>query len=142
MLFHRKNGLSTFQNDYILKMSGKMTKNFLYTDSHRNIRNAIQDFPLTSEEIVKNTTLLKSKKASDHNSIRHKMIKLNLPSSSSFLVILFNKILKPQIYLKKWSMGIITPIPKSGEMENPDNFHGVTFNSCLSKLFKLMKKTN
>ena len=42
---------------------------FLDNDTDRNIRNAILDSPFTSEEIVKGTTLLKSKKASDYNSI-------------------------------------------------------------------------
>ena len=37
---------------------------FLYDDTDRNIRNPIFDFPFTSEEIVKGTALLKSKKAS------------------------------------------------------------------------------
>ena len=66
------------------------------------------------------------------------MIKASLPSSLSFLVTLFNKILQTQIYPEKWSRGIITPIPKSGEIENPDNYRGITINSCLSKLFNLL----
>ena len=44
------------------------------------------DSPFTSEEIVKSTTLLKSKKASGHDSISNEVIKASLPSSSSFLV--------------------------------------------------------
>ena len=65
------------------------------------------------------------------------MINGSLRSSLSFLVILFNKILQTQIYPEEWSRGIITPVPKSREIENPDNYHGITINSCLSKLFNL-----
>ena len=54
--------------------------------------------PFTSEEIIKGTTLMKSKKASGHNSISNEMIKASLPSSSSFLVVFFSKILQTQIY--------------------------------------------
>ena len=42
---------------------------FLYNDTDRNARNAILDSPFTSEEIVKSTTLLKTKKPSGHDSI-------------------------------------------------------------------------
>ena len=52
---------------------------FLYNDADRNIRNAILDSPFTSEEIVKGTTLLKSKKSSGHDSISNEMIKASLP---------------------------------------------------------------
>ena len=66
------------------------------------------------------------------------MIKASLPTLSSFLVTLFNKILQSQIYPEEWSRGIIIPLPKSGETENPDNYRGIAINSCLSKLFDLL----
>ena len=64
------------------------------------------------------------------------MIKASLQSSSSSLVTLFNKILQTQIYPEERSRGIITPIPKLGEIENSENCRGITISSCLSKLFK------
>ena len=66
------------------------------------------------------------------------MIKAILPSSSSFIVILFNKILQTQIHPEEWSRGIITPIPKSEEIENSGNYRDITINSCLSKLFNIL----
>ena len=66
------------------------------------------------------------------------MIKASLPFYLSFLVTLFNKILQTQVYPEEWSRGIITPVPKSREIENPDNYHGITINSCLSKVFNLL----
>ena len=71
---------------------------FLYNDAARNIRNTIFNSPFTSEEIVKGITFLKSKKASGNDSVTNEMIKASLPSSSSFLVTLFNKILQTHIY--------------------------------------------
>ena len=97
---------------------------FLYNDADGNIKNSILDSPFTSEEIVKGIALLKSKEASGHDFISNEVIKASLPSFSSFLVTLFNKILQTQIYLDDCSRGIITPIPKSGEIENPDNYRG------------------
>ena len=92
----------------------------------------------TSEEIVKGTALLKSKKASGYDSISNEMIKASLPISLSFLVALFNKILQTQIYPEEWTRRRITPVPKSREIENPDNYRGITIDSCLSKLFNLL----
>ena len=51
------------------------------------------------------------------------MIKASLPFSLYFLVTLFNKVLQTQIYPEQWSRGIITPVPKSRETVNPDNYH-------------------
>ena len=111
---------------------------FQYNDTDRNITNTIFDSPFTSEEIVEGNTLLKTKKPSGHDYISNEMIKASLPSSLSFFVTLFNKILQTQIYPEEWSRGIITPVPKSREIENPDNYRDITINSCLSKFFNLL----
>ena len=81
---------------------------------------------------------MKSKKASGHDSISNGMINASLPSSSSFLVTLFNKILQTQICPEEWSRGITSPVPKFKEIENPGNYCSITINSCLSKLFNLL----
>ena len=64
---------------------------FLHNDADRNIRKTILDSPFASKEIVKGTTLLKSKKAIGHDSISNEMIKAIL---SSFSLTLLNKILQ------------------------------------------------
>ena len=66
------------------------------------------------------------------------MIKASLLFSFSFLVTLSNKILQTQIYPEEWSRGITTPVPKSRERENPDNYRDIAINSCLSKFFNLL----
>ena len=111
---------------------------FLYDDTDRNVRSTIFDSPFTSEEMVKVTALLKSKKASGYDSISNETIKVSLPFSLSLLVTLFNKTLQTQIYPEEWSRRIITPVLKAREIENPDNYRGITINSCLSKLFNLL----
>ena len=32
----------------------------------------------------------------------------------------------------------MVPIHKSGEMDDPDNYRGISLNSCLSKLFTIL----
>ena len=95
------------------------------------------DCLFTSEEIVEDTWM-RSKKVSAHDSVSNKIIKESFSSCSSLLIILFNKILQTQIYLEEWFSGIITIIPKSEEMENPDNYRGIAINGCLSKFFSFL----
>ena len=65
------------------------------------------------------------------------MIIAGAPTILPFLVSFFNEILKSH-YPENWCKGIITPIHKQGEIDNPDNYRGITINSCLSKLFNLL----
>lgn len=37
-----------------------------------------------------------------------------------------------------WSMGYVSPIYKSGDTSDPNNFRGITVSSCLGKLFTLV----
>ena len=66
------------------------------------------------------------------------MIIAGAPTILPFLVSFFNEILKSHYYPENWHKGIITPIHKQGEIDNPDNYRGITINSCLSKLFNLL----
>ena len=99
---------------------------------------AILDFPFTIEEISKGIRKLRLKKASGNDSISNEMIIAGQPAMRSFLVSFFNEILKSHYYPENWCKGIITPIHKQGEIDNPDNYRGITINSCLSKLFNLL----
>ena len=63
--------------------------------------NAILDTLFTSKKFNKSTSVLKSKKASGHDSISNEMIKASLPSCSSSVIVLFNKILQTQTYPKE-----------------------------------------
>ena len=66
------------------------------------------------------------------------MIIADAPTILPFLVSFLNEILKSHYYPENWCKGIITPINKHGEIDNPDNYKGITINSCLSKLFNLL----
>ena len=66
------------------------------------------------------------------------MIKASALIILPFLVIFFNKILETKEYPDEWAVGIITPLHKSGEVDERDNYREITINSCLSKLFTLL----
>ena len=66
------------------------------------------------------------------------MIIAGAPTLLLFLFSFFNGILKSYYYPEIWCNGIIIPIHKQGEIDNPDNCRDITINSCLSKLFNLL----
>ena len=48
---------------------------------------------------------------------------------------LFNFILSSGIFPDMWCKGLITPIFKSGDSANPENYRGICVSSCMGKLF-------
>ena len=100
--------------------------------------NSTLDSPFTADEVSKSIAQLKNKKASGNDSISNAMIKIGSPNILPFLVTIFNTILETKSYPEDWSCEIITPIHKSGENDYPDDYRGITINSCLSKLFNLL----
>ena len=92
------------------------------------------DAPITIEEICKTIKELKTNEATGHDSIINEMLKEDQSVISPFLATLFNKILETQYYPEEWSIGIITPLHKTGELDSPDNYRWITLNSCISKL--------
>ena len=92
---------------------------------------------------MKNKTVkqLKNNKASGHDSISNEMSKFADPIILPFLTILFNEIIETKEYPDVWSIAIVTPALKSGEVSNPNNYRGITITSCLSKLFNLLLTT-
>ena len=69
------------------------------------------------------------------------MSKLADPIILPFLTILFNEIIETKEYPDVWSIAIVTPALKSGEVNSPNNYRGITITSCLSKLFNLLLTT-
>ena len=103
-----------------------------------NKHNATLDSLFTKEEISKGIRELKLRKASGNDSIGNEIIIAGAPTILPFLVSFLNEILKSHYYPENWYKGIIKPIHKQGEIDNPDNYRGITINSCLSKLFNLL----
>ena len=102
-----------------------------------NKHDALLDSPFIIEEISKGIRELKLRKASGSDSISNEMVIAGAPTILPFLVSFFSEILKSH-YPENWCKGIITPIHKQGEIDNPDNYRGITINSCFSKLFNLL----
>ena len=52
--------------------------------------------------------------------------------------MLFNKMLKSGIFPTSWNYGLIKLINKGGDIDDPNNYRGITLTSCLGKLFCLI----
>ena len=78
---------------------------------------------------------LKRGKASGSDAISNDIIKTSKSLITPILAVLFDKIVELKYFPKLWSFGLIVPIHKSGELNDPNNFRGITLNSCMSKLF-------
>ena len=79
--------------------------------------------------------LKKGKRDASNNDI----IKATSDIITPFLVALFNNIHCNEFFPTVWRLaGIIIPLFKTGVCDDPNNYRGITINSCLSKLFTLL----
>ena len=51
------------------------------------------------------------------------------------LFTLFNKIFDSRSFPENWATGLIVPLHKKGDLDDPNNYRGITLISCFAKLF-------
>ena len=93
------------------------------------------DFRITHKEIEKATKSLKNGKAVGIDQISNEMIKLAINHIMKPMEKIFNAILCEQYYPSMWKIGIITNLHKTGNTMDPNNYRGLTINSCIAKVF-------
>ena len=93
------------------------------------------DYDITEIEILNACKKLKNGKSSAYDIIKNEMIKSSLPYIGKTVVKIFNVLLKTCQFPDSWTEGIIIPIHKQGNSADPNNYRGITLNSCLGKLF-------
>ena len=93
------------------------------------------DFQFTRSEILNGISALKNNKACSFDRITNEMLKTGKLILADPLLQLFNSILNCTIYPTKWKADILTPLHKSAEKNDPNNYRGVAVSSCLGKLF-------
>lgn len=93
------------------------------------------DYKITEKEIIDASHKLKNNKASAYDMIKNEMIKSAVPLIKQTIVKVFNKLLNMGHFPKSWTEGIIVPLHKQGNSSDPNNYRGITLNSCLGKLF-------
>ena len=103
-------------------------------DTKQNIITEL-DKPFIQKEIEEGIDKIKNNKASGNDSISNEMLKCTKKIISPLITELFNKIKLMAYYPELWEVGTITPFHKMDDIGDPDNYRGITINSCLSKLF-------
>ena len=93
------------------------------------------DYAITSEELAEASYVLRPSKASGYDSISNEMISCLLEVQPELILKLSNSILIRNPHINTWEISMITPIFKSGSKTNPEDYRGISVQSCLSKLF-------
>ena len=93
------------------------------------------NIPITLNEVEISIRNLKSKKSPGFDRITNEMIRCTNSGGQKMLALLFNKILESGIFPPCWNYGLIKLINKGNDMYDPNNYRGITLNSCVGKLF-------
>ena len=75
-------------------------------------------------------------KATGHDGINSKLLKIAFPRISNILTCLFNKCLQTGVFPDIFKVARVQPILKSGEKTNVSNFRPISILCVLSKVFE------
>ena len=98
----------------------------------------LMDSVIKDKEIQSSISKLKNNKSSGLDSIRNEMIKSGANILLPCLNKLFNLIFSSGCYPSSWAKGYISPIFKTGDNSDPDNYRGITITSNIGKLFNMI----
>ena len=87
------------------------------------------------QELKKIIKLLKNGKSPGIDRISNEMTKRSFKILKNCFVELFNLIICARYVPNEWCKGLITPVHKSGDPSNPDNFRPICVLNCLCKFF-------
>ena len=104
--------------------------------TENQMTNEIINKLFTIDEIRKHIVTLKKNKSPGMDCILNEFIK-NCPENLiNVIVLLFNMVLESGIIPSDWTVGIIKVLYKNkGDINNVNNYRGITLLSCLGKLF-------
>ena len=106
-----------------------------FLDQNCDSAKSCLDEPLTRSELLIAISALKNNKAISFDRVSNEMLKSSKLIITNQLLFLFNNILSQSIYPSAWKKSILTPLHKSKDLTDPNNFRGVAVSSCLGKLF-------
>lgn len=89
-------------------------------------------------EISNSISRLKNNKSSGLDNIKNEMLKSGTSVLLPCLHKLFNLVFSSGIYPSSWAIGYISPIFKTGDSRQPENYRGIAINSNVGKLFNMV----
>ena len=81
---------------------------------------------------------LKRDKSSGIDNLKAEMFIDGKDIVSPMLCKLFNHLYTNCIYPDSWTKGVIVPIPKKGDLNDANNYRGITLTSIFSKIFSIL----
>jgi len=93
------------------------------------------DYPITEKELMDKIQALPTKKARGPDGILNEMLKNINAKFKLAITKLFNLVLSVGHFPDSWNRGLITPIFKSGDTSDPNNYRGICVSSNLGKMF-------
>lgn len=120
--------LNAAQKDKLLDDATQMNEGAVSPDSEEILNGEI-----TSDEINRSISQLKTGKSSSDDLVLNDMLKLLSNESKRAIKSLFNLSLNKGVY--PWHNSIVTPLHKKGDRKDPDNYRAIAVGSCLGKLF-------
>ncbi len=103
--------------------------------------NAVQDNesslnrPISKEEVLLAFKKLKNKKAAGPDGIIGEMLKNSGTYVIDFFVKFFNALFEKGIFPTKWTESIVFPLFKKGDVNNPNNYRGISLGDASCKLY-------
>lgn len=129
-LLNKKNNGNNPFNEYV-QNSLKLLENL-----DENSKNPLDiNKEISKAEIIKVIKNIKNNKATGPDLISNEMIKCSIKSLIDPLFLLFNSILKDGNFPESWNCSLITPLHKSGSINDPTNYRGIAVSNTLSKVF-------
>ena len=133
---HLPNAITTTQwTDYFRTLH--QMKEMTYHAHHFGIGvyDETLDDDISLDEVYAVLRHMKSGKAPGKDSLKIEMYKSLPPQFIQLLVKFWNIIMQKGEIPKRWCMGTIIPIPKSGDKLDVNNYRGITLLPVIAKLF-------
>ena len=106
------------------KTTQNIPQNFNFSSQTDMARSEL-DNRITRAEIIQEISSLKNNKAISFDRISNEILKAGKLVLVAPMLKLFNSILSSALYPSDWKRDILTPLHKSGEKSDPNNFRGL-----------------
>ena len=126
------------ENDWISHFETVLNENANYDCELESVMteadnvNNVLNSEISELEIRKVIKQLKTRKAAGPDCILGEMLRTAEPEIIKYLRVYFNKLFADGVYPEEWTKAIIVPLHKKGDINNPDNYRGISLLSVLS----------
>jgi hypothetical protein len=122
---------------YSVSSTNDESENFetMYDFNNTDNGDEILDRNFTIEEITAAVKTLKRNKSPGNDFLLNEYFIESIDILGCHICDIFNCILDSGFFPESWTEGVIIPLHKKGDVNNVNNYRGITLVSCLSKLF-------